>query len=273
MAALKSDVSGRLFTQMVAWTLPSGNGDPLQTQAKVTGDSLEVTVTGPAGINGANVEVGVLAPDLKSSNVNLPAISPGQWQGHLPVGAVGTYLLHVVLLKGSTVAGQSDLAVVVPYSPEYLDLGRDDASLQQFARVGGSLLTKAGEAWSLPALPVPTSSDIFWYLLLVVAILWPLDIALRRLTMTRAQALAAVRAVAALRRPPDIELEAPPELARLRSRVAPYRRRASSAPPPPVIASSEARKSPTGDGPDQDEAEALSARLLEARRKRRGSGD
>jgi len=180
----------------------------------------------------------------------------------------------VVLLKGSAVAGQSDVAVVVPYSPEYLDLGRDDASLQQFARVGGKLLVKPGEAWSLPALPVPTSSDIFWFLLLVVALLWPLDIALRRLTMSRAQALAAVRALAALRRPPDIELEAPPELARLRNRVAPYRRRGSAVPPPPVIASADARRtSAAGDAPDAEEAEALSARLLDARRKRRGSGD
>ncbi|HEY8680531.1 MAG TPA: hypothetical protein VIN01_05720, partial [Candidatus Dormibacteraeota bacterium] len=115
---------------------------------------------------------------------------------------------------------------------------------------------------------------IFWFLLLVVALLWPLDIALRRLTMSRAQALAAVRALAALRRPPDIELEAPPELARLRNRVAPYRRRGSAVPPPPVIASAEARRPAEGsEAPTEDEAEALSARLLEARRKRRGSGD
>jgi Ca-activated chloride channel homolog len=121
---------------------------------------------------------------------------------------------------------------------------------------------------------VPTSSDIFWFLLLLVAILWPFDVALRRLTMSRAQAVAAARALAALRRPPDIELEAPPELARLRSRVAPYRRRVSAAPPPPVIASADARRaSAGGDAPDEEEAEALSARLLEARRKRRGSGD
>ena len=44
---LRSDVSGKLFTQIVAWTLPTGNGDPLQTEAKVTGDSLEVS--GPYG--------------------------------------------------------------------------------------------------------------------------------------------------------------------------------------------------------------------------------
>jgi len=60
---------------------------------------------------------------------------------------------------------------------------------------------------------VPTSSDIFWLLLVLVALLWPLDVALRRLTMTRSQVAATVRALAALRRPPDLDLEAPPELA------------------------------------------------------------
>jgi hypothetical protein len=190
----------------------------------------------------------------------------------LPISAVGTYLLHAVLLSGGSPSGQSDLAVVVPYSPEYLQLGRDDASLQEFARLGGSLLARPAQAWALATLPVPTSSDVFWFLLLVVVLLWPLDVALRRLTMTRTQAVAAVRALAALRRPPDIELEAPPELARLRRRVAPYRRRGAASPPPPVISAAGKRNDATGQTEGQ-EAEALSARLLEARRKRRGSGD
>jgi len=270
---LRSDVSAKLFAQIVSWTLPTGTGEQLQTQAKVAGDSLEVTVTGPDTVSGASASAGVLAPDLKSSTVNLPAISPGHWQGHLPVGAVGTYLLHVVLQKNGSSIGKSDVAVIVPYSPEYLNLGRDDAALQEFAKVGGKLLSRPAEAWSLPALPVPTSSDVFWLLLAVVALLWPLDIALRRLTMTRAQALAAARSLAALRRPAEIELEAPPELARLRRRVAPYRHRSAAAPPPPVIAPAAAGKKEAGSAPEEEDAEALSARLLEARRKRRGSGD
>jgi uncharacterized membrane protein len=269
---LKSDVSAKLFSQAVAWTLPTGTDSQLQAQAKVAGDSLEVTVSGPSG-SGSDLEVGVLTPDLKSSTLNLPAVSPGHWQGHLPVGAVGTYLLHVVQLNGTSVTGQSDLAVVVPYSPEYLDLGRDDASLQEYAKLGGTLLSKPAQAWSLATLPVPTSTDIFWFLLVLVALLWPFDIALRRLTMTRAQAMATVRALAAFRRPPDLELEAPPELARLRRRVAPYRRRGAASPPPPVISAADSKRGPgSGEQTEETEAEALSARLLEARRKRRGPG-
>jgi hypothetical protein len=270
---LKNDVSAKLFSQAVAWTLPTGSDNQLQPTARVSGDSLVVSVSGPRTSN-STLQVGVLAPDLKSSTVSLPAVSPGQWQGSLPIGAVGTYLLHVVLVNGGSAAGQSDLAVAVAYSPEYLELGRDDASLGEFAKLGGSLLAKPAGAWSLAAVPVPTSSDIFWFLLVLVALLWPLDVAMRRLTMTRAQAVATARALAAFRRPPDLELEAPPELARLRRRVAPYRRQSAASPPPPVISSPAAKQGAGSSGQtEEQEAEALSARLLEARRKRRGSGD
>jgi len=124
-------------------------------------------------------------------------------------------------------------------------------------------------------LPVPTSSDVFWLLLALVALLWPLDIAVRRLTMSSAQAAAAVRSLASLRRPAGIELEAPPELARLRQRVAGGRRGSATAPPPPVIGdSAPTPERVTGQTETETEtAAALSARLLEARRRRRGSGD
>lgn len=273
---LRSDVSAKLFTQMVAWTLPSGTGEQLQTEARVTGDSLALSVNGPTAVaGGATVKVGVLGPDLKSSTVNLPAVAPGRWQGQVKVGAVGTYLLHVVVQRNGVSAGASDVAVVVPYSPEYLELGRDDASLRQYAKLGGSMLNRASDAWSLPTLPVRTSVELYWLLLALVALLWPLDIAVRRLTMTRMQALAAARSLATFRRPSDIDLEAPPELARLRNRIAPYRRRSAASPPPPVVAGVPAPHTSTAAGQTEGDtdAEALSARLLEARRKRRGSGD
>src|SRR5207302_8255324 len=81
------------------------------------------------------------------------------------------------------VIGQADVAVSVPYSPEYLELGRDAALLQQTARAGaGIVLSSPGQAWAQPSLPVPVATDIFWLLLALVALLWPLDVAMRRLT-------------------------------------------------------------------------------------------
>jgi len=264
---LKNAVSGKVFSRMVAWTLPSETGQKLQAEGRVTGDSLELTVTGATGESGS-IQVGILQPDLKSSTSDLPAIAPGRWQGRIPVAAVGTYLVHVVLSRGGGVLARTDLAVVVPYSPEYLQTGRDDASLVDFARLGGKLLTQPQQAWRLPTLPVPVSTDIFWILLIVVAILWPLDVAVRRLTLGPRDLLAIGAALARRRAPTEIvEVEAPPELARLRRRVSGYRRRGPLAVPPPVVASGQR-------GPAElAEAQALSAKLLEARRRRRGSSD
>jgi uncharacterized membrane protein len=273
---LRSDVAPKLFQRMVAWSLPTASDDRLKVTARVAGDQLQVTVTGPA-VAGGQLDVGALLPDLRTENVTLSASAAGTWTGHLPADAVGTYLLRVVLHRGTTVDAQTEIAVVVPYSPEYVDLGRDDAALKAFAQVGGTLLAQPGLAWKQPALPVPTATPIFWALLALAALLWPLDIALRRLTMTGSQAREALVAIATLRRPAALDLEPPPELARLRARVAPYRRRrAPAAEAPPVVGAGSPSAAPNATVAEaestekqQSEAEALSARLLEARRKRR----
>ena len=275
---LRSPVAGKLFARMVAWTLPSYAGTRLQTEASITGDSLEVTVTGAADATGT-LSVGVLAPDLSSSVTQIPAQGPGKWHGRIEVGATGTYLLHVVLARGGATIATSDTQVVVPYPPEYLQLGRDDAALRDYANLDGKLLANPAQAWTLATPAVPTSSEVFWFLLALVALLWPLDVALRRLTLTPGQVLAVARALASFRRPREVVLEAPPELVRLRTRVASYRRRPGEAAPPPVISTPQSGPpSASASGVEakkkEEEAEALSARLLEARRKRRsGSGE
>lgn len=270
---LKNPVSGRLFGRMVAWTLPSGAGEKLQAQARVSGDSLELTVAGPETPTGSSLQIGVLGPDLKSSTTVLPAVSPGHWQGRVPATGIGTYLVRAELVRGGRPLAQTDLAVVVPYSPEYLELGRDDARLRAFAKLGGRLLERPGDAWAQQPIPVPTSTNVFWALLALVALLWPIDVALRRLTMTRRQALAALQALARLRRPGEIVVEAPPELVRLRESVASYRRRGAPRPPPATGTVQSPQPAAQEPQTEKEEAEALSARLLDARRKRRGSGN
>jgi hypothetical protein len=283
---LKSPVSQTLFARMVAWTLPSAQ-QQLQIQAVPSGDGLQVDVTGP-NTAGATVSVGVVGPDLQSGTQDLVAVAPGHWQGRIGGTTVGTYLLHGVLKKNGQVAGQADQAVSVPYSPEYLELGRDDGLLRLIAHDGGGLvLARATSAWSQVPLPVPVSSDVFWPLLLLAVLLWPLDVAVRRITLSPRQLYANAVSLVTERRARDLEIAAPAELSRLRERVASTRRRRPVGAPPTVVADergptgtpaaggrgTDARAPSAADRERQQEQEALSARLLEARRKRRGSGD
>jgi uncharacterized membrane protein len=274
---LRSAVSQTLFARMVAWTLPNGQ-QQLQIEAQPSGDGLQVDVTGP-DTAGATVSVGMVRPDLQNTTQDLVAVAPGHWQGRIGGTTVGTYLLHGVLRKNGQVLGQADRAVSVPYSPEYLQLGRDDGLLRQVARDGGgAVLAKAAAAWAQRPLPVPVSSDVFWPLLLLAALLWPLDVAARRITLSPRQLYVNAMSLVTERRARDLEVAVPAELSRLRERVASTRRRRPAGPPPPLVAEDRPRApaaSPkAAAAPERkQEQEALSARLLDARRKRRDKGD
>ena len=274
---LRSPVSQTLFARMVGWTLPTGQ-QQLQISAQPSGDGLQVDVTGP-DTAGATVSVGMVRPDLQNTTQDLVEVAPGHWQGRIGGTTVGTYLLHGVLKKNGQVLGQADQAVSVPYSPEYLQLGRDDGLLHQVAHDGGGIvLTKAAAAWAQRPLPVPVSSDVFWPLLLLAALLWPLDVAARRITLSPRQLYANAVSLVTERHARDLEIAVPEELSRLRQRVASTRGRRPVGAPPPVVAedtprtpTAAAKAQPTPER--QQEQEALSARLLEARRRRRGQGD
>src|SRR5262249_37968742 len=137
--------------------------------------------------------------------------------GRVNADVTGTYLLTGVARKGGSVLGQDSLAVSVPYSPEYLVLGRDMGLLRQMANAGsGVVLGQPNQAWSQPTLPAPVSTEIFWVLLFLVALLWPIDVAMRRLTASPQQL---VRAAVALARHRAQEVESSPELAHLRGRL------------------------------------------------------
>lgn len=275
---LRSPVSGALFARMVGWTMPGAPDEKLKLEAVPSGDGVELTVTGPQ-TSGASLQVGILDPDLQARTQELVATGSGRWQGRIGGTAVGSYLLHAVLHRGATVLAQTDRVVSVPYSPEYLDLGRDDSLLRLLAREGaGVILARPGLAWRQRSLPVPVGTDVFAWLLALAAVLWPLDIAIRRITLGPRALLAAAGSLLRGRRPEQLEVAIPPELARLRARVAGYRQGRAGAGPapagPPVAAAPAPRHGEEAGAPGgaPTAEEALSARLLEARRRRRGRG-
>src|SRR5262249_6660353 len=171
-----------------------------------------VDVSGPQTA-GATVSVGGVRPDLQSSSQDLVAVGPGRWQGRIGGTSVGTYLLHAALKTNGQVRAQADRAGSVPYSREYVQLGRDDGLLRQVARNGGGLvLAKAASAWAQRPLPVPISSEIFWPLILLAALLWPLDVAVRRITLSPRQLVANAVMLATERRMRGLDVAGPEEV-------------------------------------------------------------
>ena len=227
--AWTSDAQGRWTTDLLHW--PSANrffgdivhaslpepGDPaLQIETRVQGDHTHLLVTAPAA-SGATVSVNAVTPDLAGASLTLSPTGPGRFEGDLPTDQVGSYLLHVSESAGGVVRHTTTSGLVVPYSPEYRELGTDVATLKAIARAGGGvLLSDVAQAFSLPVPAVHAARPISEILLVLAILLFPIDVALRRLIF-RLEDMPAWRT--AMKRAPAPAVPAEATVTRLRERV------------------------------------------------------
>jgi uncharacterized membrane protein len=222
--------ANRFFADLVRYSLPQAGDPALQVETQVHGDHTHLLVTVPAS-SGSAVNVSAVAPDLSDVALALSPTGPGRFEGDLPTDQVGSYLLHVTDSVGGVVKHANTTGLVVPYSPEYRNLGTDSASLSAIARAGGGvLLSDVSSVFNLAVPPVQAAQPIGELLLVLAILLFPIDIALRRLVFS-AEDLPAWRA--ALGRAPSPALPAEATVARLRERVSGVRTARDPKPPPP----------------------------------------
>jgi hypothetical protein len=223
--------ANRFFGDVVRYTLPQAGDPALQMESQVQGDHTHLLVTAPS-LSGAGVTVSAVAPDLSASQLILGSTGPGRFEGDLPTDQVGSYLVHVTQSAGGAVRHTNTFGIVVPYSPEYRNLGTDLNSLRAVARAGGgTLLTDATQAYRLPVPATQAALPIDELLLVLAIILFPIDVALRRLIL-RVEDVPAWKQ--AFQRKAAGAIAAEATVTRLRERVSGVRtaRAAKSGPPP-----------------------------------------
>jgi len=131
-----------------------------------------------------DVQAKVSGPNQKSENVTLKQVGPRRYQGTVPLWGDGRY--HAI--AQGTSGDRKDLAFggfIVSYSPEYLRFRSNRQTLQDIAdRTGGRVLTgdPAKDAvYTHDRIPKRSSKPIFDWFLIALAILIPLDVAIRRI--------------------------------------------------------------------------------------------
>ncbi|MCB0089318.1 MAG: VWA domain-containing protein, partial [Caldilineaceae bacterium] len=201
-AAWTSDVEGRwakewvtwdgfatFAGQLVGWTLPAPQLEGIAARATVAEDGavIHVSALDDAGRprNDLSISAGLIGPDLAAQDVVLKQVGAGEYEARTPLTQSGAYLVNVRIndaQNGDAPIGQQTVGVVVPYSPEYGKQGINHTLLTQLAAAtnGAELADPlAAFAHNLPT--AAQHRDIWQPLLLVVALLFPLDVALRRL--------------------------------------------------------------------------------------------
>jgi Mg-chelatase subunit ChlD len=273
----------RFVAQLVGWTLPAPEVDGLSARATLEDDQVAVRAQAvdEAGRprNFLDVTASLIGPDLQTTEVTLAQVGAGRYEALAEVSQPGTYLVRLGVSDEGKALGQQTLGVVVPYSPEYRESGTNRALLNELARLtGGGELPQPVAAFVHNLPTADRAREIWGTLLLIVALLFPLDVALRRVMLgprDLAKAVSWLRVRLPLRGTRTARRErALGHLFQARDRVRQRRMRAET--PPPI--SGEAPVPPTPMPPEASDAEPAPsppssgdalARLREAKKRAR----
>jgi uncharacterized membrane protein len=284
---------GPFWAQAVRWALKKTESGSYQSAIELSNGKGHITVdavdeqTG-AYVNFLDTKARVIGPDGTVQTVRLTQSGAGRYSGSFEADKTGSYVASLQQTGRDGKTRATAVGVAVPYSPEYAALQPNTALLLHVAELtGGHVLSDGASVFkerNIRILPVPLALP----LLAMALLLFPLDVANRRVNLSRQQAqqtVASLREKAAARqtaRQQQAKAEATLSVARLQARKAAIEDeeqqaavadRATTAilhqeetPRPVVWGNSPATKPSTAD-PKTDAAADYRARLLEAKRR------
>ncbi len=186
----------RFFSQLVSWTFPGeetgGIEATFETTGNTTGLHVESVESDGSPRDFYSTSASIVGPDLEPRTVNLVQIAPGVYTA--PLGEIdpGAYAVRISQTRPGTSPLGRTIGLVAPTSAEYRQLGADEpfmASLR--AATGGCVVTTAKDPWIHDLASTSQFTELWPLLLLLALLLWPLDIALRRMSFGRRELVAA----------------------------------------------------------------------------------
>jgi Mg-chelatase subunit ChlD len=253
----------RFALQIVDWVLPVANDD-LDVELAVSGGRADVVVTlagGGAADAPESVSAAITSEEGRATDLELRQTGPRRFEGSTDLPAQGAYLVTVAANRGGGASAVRSAGLVVPYPPEFDDPSSEQTDPRLFAlaaATGGRVLEAPNDAFA-PVPGVRKRTDIWPWLLAAALVLFPADVAVRRLKLRRADLVALRERVRRERRPPiPTARPAHPVFGRLhaaRERAAAKRESATGRGVSAAqSAAAKERRTPAEDGPSRHEA-------------------
>ena len=193
------------WNQAARWTFGNRAAGGLAAAVRLDGERARLTVdaqdAGGAFLNDLSLSANVVSPSGETQTVPLAPVAPGRYEGAFTPQTEGAYFIGVGTTDAATsgsgqpAAGglQTTAGWVLGYSPEYAALDSNPALLNALsAQTGGRVLSASGEGGPGAAAvfdhdlaAAPARRPLWPWLTLAAALLLPLDVAARRLTLTR----------------------------------------------------------------------------------------
>jgi len=209
------------WRQVVDWAGAAPTGEGLRATIRTEGANGVLTVDLERSTlpEGHALNARVVAPDGTVRTVRLDQTGPGEFEGVFPAGQPGTYYAAVTEQAGEQTVRGDRTALAVAYSAEYRDPAGNPGLLSALVRAtGGRLNPEPADVFQTAFRPVRQSTPLYPWLLLLAVLLWPLDIAARRLGLGPAAVIAGATSAVRQRLAARRAVEMPAMLGRLRAR-------------------------------------------------------
>jgi uncharacterized membrane protein len=194
---------GKFWTQMIRWVQRSSDAGHLQSRLEVSrGEGrLIVDALDNEGnyLNFLQLEATVLSPSLERREVQLTQSAPGRYEARFPARGTGIYMASVIdNTAGSPRQGSQQVSgTAIAYPAEFRPGGSGPLTLRRIAETsGGNVLEEESELGAVFRHDLPPQRAVvsLWQdFLLIALVLLPLDIALRRITISADQRQALAR--------------------------------------------------------------------------------
>ena len=180
----------KFFSQLVGWTFPGEESGGIDAAFVDRGGRTYLRVES-VNSDGSprdfySTQVALVGPDLTPAVVPLSQVAPGVYEAPVASLSSGAYAVRVTQTKpGETALGRT-LGLVAPTAAEYRLLGANQPLLSAIrAATGGTELAAPAAAWVHDLRSTSRSTELWPWLLILALLLWPLDVALRRVSIGR----------------------------------------------------------------------------------------
>lgn len=194
----------RFWAQVVKRTTRPPEDPNRQVSVRIDGNQATITLDAQEGTDASDrhylnflpTTATIIDPRGDQHEIPMPQIAPGRYATTYSVQDDGIYSLQVTQTDTDGSIANSSSGFVVPYSPEYRAAGVDETVLDALAkRTGGRTIRDPESAFvhDLPAVGAPR--PLWPYLLALAALVFVVDVGVRRVRITGPEIRAAYAAV------------------------------------------------------------------------------
>lgn len=185
------DKFSKFWSQAIGWSLAVPSGE-FHVSANIVGSTglIAVDAIDSKGRfrNFLDFQASIIDPSLSHQRLSLKQVAPGRYEGEFDAGKMGAYMAHIGEMKDGQIINSQNTGAIVPYSPEYRNTKPNHALLEALsAATNGKFRPEISEIVAHGEANARNLQSFWQFLLLLSIPLFFLDVAMRRLAVSREQ--------------------------------------------------------------------------------------